>query len=82
MSKNEYDRQLPPPTDALEASLADVSVELSRVEALDSTPVSSVVELDQNLPELSYYEAELSSLRSALREERDRPRPAVEAEHP
>jgi hypothetical protein len=82
MSNSENDRQLPPPVEPLEAALDDVSAELGRVEALASTPVSSVVELDQNLPELSYYEAELSSLRSALREERDRPRPAIEAEHP
>jgi hypothetical protein len=72
MSNHEYAGQLSPPAEAsLEAALDDVSVELSRVEALD-TPVSSVVQLDQNLPELGYYEAELRSLRSSLLEGRDR----------
>lgn len=58
-----------------EAALHDVSVELSRVEALESSEVSSVAQLEQNLPELDYYGAELKSLRSSLLEDGDAERP-------
>lgn len=72
MTNNEPDRQLSRADEAtLDAALDDVSVELTRVEALEGTPVSSADQLDQTLPELDYYEAELLSLRSALLEERD-----------
>jgi hypothetical protein len=71
MSNHEQrDHLSEPPEAPLEATLADVSAELSRVESLDATPVTTVDQLEQNPPEMGYYEAALESLRSATEAER------------
>jgi hypothetical protein len=59
------------PTGAAETArriAADVAVELERAEALE-VAADAVAEGPLDLPELGYYEAELRSLRRALRSE-------------
>jgi hypothetical protein len=46
--------------------LADVDYELAVTGRLDGLPVRTVEDLEQELPELGYYEAALHSLRGAV----------------
>jgi len=55
---------------AIEATADDAAAELSRVEALEDAPAATLADLEQNPPELGYYEAELKSLRAASETER------------